>query len=706
MNDPVTYDVQDGVAVITINNPPVNALGPGVSEGLQKAIQQVNETAVIIAAVLIGGGKTFIAGADIKQLTRMASGAVGHGPGLSPLLTSIEDTPKPVVCAIHGTALGGGLEIAMSCHYRVAATTAKVGQPEVKIGIIPGAEGTQRLPRLVGIAPAAIMCATGRMVTAQEGLKLGVLDAITKDDLLTEAVRFAREKADTGEPPRKTRELSKKLKLDDNARESLAGLRQSIAKRARDLQAPGKAIEAVELAATLSFREGCRKEAEIFDTCLKSEEANGLMHVFFSERAAAKVPDLPAEAAPRVIQSAAVIGAGTMGGGITMSYVNAGIPVVLKEINQAALEKGMATIKRNYASAVKRGKLLEGEMEKRLNRIKPTTAYGDIGEADIVVEAVFENLDLKKQIFGEIDTAAKPEAILASNTSTLNIDQIAAATKRPEQVIGNHFFSPANIMKLLEVVRSSKTSPEVIATSMALAKKLGKVGVIVGNCFGFVGNRMFSPYTNEAQFLVEEGASVAQVDQTLYEFGWAMGPLAVLDLAGNDVGWRIHQEVKHSIPESNRQPLMTDILYQEKRWGQKTGKGWYRYEEGNRQGLVDAEFEAQIRAEADREGIAQREISPDEILERTIYALINEGARILEEGFATRSSDIDVIYIYGYGFPAFRGGPMHYGDRIGLKKVYGRICEFEKEQGSWWKPAPLLKLLAEANQTFAEYDRR
>ncbi|MBT5709056.1 3-hydroxyacyl-CoA dehydrogenase NAD-binding domain-containing protein [bacterium] len=706
MSDLVTYSVQDGVAVISINNPPVNALGPGVPEGILEGIEKAKSEESVSAIVLIGSGKTFIAGADIKQLAMMSSGAIERGAGLSPLLMAIEDTEKPVVCAIHGTALGGGLEIAMACHYRIAVARSRVGQPEVKIGIIPGAEGTQRLPRLIGIVAAAELCASGRMVSAQEGEKLGVIDAIVGDDLLSEAIQFALTKVKENAPPRKTRDLHDMLQLNETAKLALEQLKQAVAKKARGMQAPLKAIEAVEITADSTFRDGCLKEADIFDTCLRSDEAQGLMHVFFSERAVSKIPDIPIDTKPMKIERAAVIGAGTMGGGITMSYVNAGIPVVLKEVEQAALDRGLEIIRRNYAASVKRGKLSKEEAEKRIALISPTLNYQDIKDADIVVEAAFENLELKKKIFAEIDSAAKEGAILASNTSTLDIDQIAGATKRPASVIGNHFFSPANIMKLLEIVRGKETSPQVIATCMALAKKLRKVGVLVGNCFGFVGNRMFNPYTNEAQFLIEEGASVSQVDQALYDFGWAMGPLAVLDLAGNDVGWRIHQEVKDSIPADKRRPLMTDILFQEKRWGQKTGQGWYRYEKGNRQGIEDETFETQIRAEANKANISQRSVTSEEIIERTIYALINEGARIIEEGFAIRSSDIDIIYIYGYGFPAFRGGPMHYADKVGLKKVYDRICQFEVEQGYWWKPAPLLKKLAESNQTFAAHDRR
>ena len=705
MSELVTSEIHDGVAVISVDNPPVNALGPGVPEGILANIETATQNEEVKAIVLIGSGRTFIAGADIKQLTLMASGQVDRGEGLRPLLQAIENCPKPVVCAIHGTALGGGLEIAMSCHYRIAVANAKVGQPEVKIGIIPGAEGTQRLPRLIGIAPAAELCATGRMVSAKEAEELGIIDQIVGENLAEEATGFAKSKAELTTPHPKTSEQIEKLSLDEATNAHLEKLQQTLAKKARGLQAPLAAIEAVCAAASGDFDQGCRKEAELFDRCLQSPEAAGLMHIFFGERAAGKIPGLPSDLAPKPIKQAAVVGAGTMGGGITMNYLNAGIPVLLKELDQEALDRGLETIKRNYAMSVRRGKFSEAQVEKRLSLITPTLDYNDLKEADIIVEAVFENLELKKRVFTELDAIAKPSAILASNTSTLDIDQIAAATQRPESVIGHHFFSPANVMKLLEIVRGSQTNPEVIVSSMALAKKLRKVGVLVGNCFGFVGNRMFNPYTNEAQFLVEEGATVLEVDQALYEFGWAMGPLAVLDLAGNDVGWRIHQEIKDTIPEGKRQPLMTDPMYEHKRWGQKTGKGWYRYDEGQRHGTPDPEFEAEIRQTASENDIAQREMTSEEIIERTVYALINEGARILEEGIALRASDIDIIYIYGYGFPAFRGGPMHYADTIGLKKVYQRVVEFEQTQGSWWKPAPLLEELAKEGKTFAEHDR-
>jgi 3-hydroxyacyl-CoA dehydrogenase len=708
MSERVDYQVQAGIAVITINNPPVNALSPGVPEGIAEGVERACEDDDVEGVVLIGGGRTFIAGADIKEFGKLGAGKVNadqFSESFHSLLNGIEDSPIPVVCAIHGTALGGGFEVAMACHYRVALASAQVGQPEVKLGIIPGAGGTQRLPRLTGIAAAAEICATGRMVKAVEALELGMIDLIVDSDLLEAAITFAKSKAAPGEPPRKTRDLTARLKIMEADRQAIEQLKAVVAKKARGVVAPLVAIEAVENAAHLPFHEGCRKEAELFFKCLRSDASKGLIHVFFAERAVSKVPGIAKDAAVGEIKQAAVIGGGTMGGGIAMAYANAGIPVNLKEVNEERLDKAMEIIRKSYESSAKKGRLTEEQAGQRIALIRPTLNYDDISDADIVVEAVFENLDLKKTVFAEIDSVAKAEAILASNTSTLNIDEIASATVRPQQVIGHHFFSPAHIMKLLEIVRGSATSDEVIATSLALGKRLRKVGVLVGNCFGFVGNRMFFPYTRESNFLVEEGASIEEVDRVLHEFGMAMGPLAVFDLAGNDVGWRVKEERKEQIQEGMRQELMTDILYEAGRYGQKTGKGWYRYESGNRNPLPDPEVETMVRAAVEKAGIERREIEPAEIIERTVYALINEGARILEEGIAMRPGDIDIIYVYGYGFAAHRGGPMFYADTVGLQNIYERVCQLEQEHGFWWKPAPLLEKLARAGKTFAEWER-
>jgi 3-hydroxyacyl-CoA dehydrogenase len=705
MSELVTQTIDGNVGIITINNPPVNALSPGVPEGIVACLKTLAADPSVQAIVLIGGGRTFIAGADIKEFGKMTSGQKSRDVGLHPILNAIEDCPKPVVCAIHGTAFGGGLETAMACHYRVAVPSAQVGQPEVKLGLIPGAGGTQRLPRLAGAAKAAEMCATGDPVRAADALQAGILDKIVEGDLLQGAIAFARAVVNQGAGPRKTRDLIHKL-IDKKANDlALATARDIMQKRARALLAPRRAIDAVEAAVKLPFAEGCKKEAEYFNECLFSDQSKALIHVFFGERTVAKVPGLPKDTPTIPIKRAAVVGAGTMGGGITMAYANAGIPVILKEISQEALDRGLATITKNYAATVSKGRLTQAQMDERLARIQPTLDYQRFAEADIVVEAVFEEMALKKKTFAELEGVTRPDAILASNTSTLDIDQIASVTSRPQQVIGHHFFSPANVMRLLEIVRGTKTNPAVIATSMSLAKTLGKIGVLVGNCRGFVGNRMYGPYQREAQFLLEEGATVEQVDSALVDFGMAMGPIAVGDLAGLDVGWRIRKEYAHLVPKGQRQPLVADLLCEKGHYGQKTGSGWYRYEAGSRTPLPNPEVERLVEECAAKAGIKRRSITKEEIVERTVYALVNEGALILDEGFAHRAADIDMIYINGYGFPAYRGGPMWYADAVGLKKVYQRILDFEKQHGDLWKPAPLLKKLAETGKGFADFDR-
>jgi len=705
MSDLVLLSTEGDVAVVTVNNPPVNALSPGVPQGIAERVKQAQQEDAVKAIVLIGGGRTFIAGADINEFGKIRAGDKPADLGIHPILETIENCPKPVVAAIHGTAFGGGLEFAMACHYRVAVPAAQVGQPEVKLGIIPGAAGTQRLPRLVGVPKAAELCAVGNPINAAEALELGLLDKVVDDNLQQGAVAFAREQAASGQPPRKTCDLDDRLGDADQNAAALEQLRKTIAKRARGLLAPMHAIEAVAASQTLSFAEGIKREAELFQQCLFSEQSAGMIHAFFGERVVSKIPDIPKDTPLIDVKQAAVVGAGTMGGGIAMSYVNAGIPVVLKEVDQEALDRGLERIRSNYEITTQRGKISADDAQKLMSMITPTLDFDDLKEADIVVEAVFENMELKKKVFGEIDAVAKQGALLASNTSTLNIDEIAASTKRPEMVIGHHFFSPANVMRLLEIVRGKETTKEVMATSMALAKRLRKVGVLVGNCWGFVGNRMFGPYMREAEYLIEEGPTVQEIDKALYDFGMAMGPLAVGDLAGLDVGYKVRQEAKHLIPEGMRPQIVCDRLVEMGRHGQKTGAGWYKYEPGARAGAPDPEVEKIIADYAKEAGIEQRQVSADEIVERTVYALINEGADILEEGFALRAVDIDIVYLYGYGFPARRGGPMHYADTVGLKKVYDRVCQFEKEQGFWWKPSPLLKRLAESGQTFADYDK-
>jgi 3-hydroxyacyl-CoA dehydrogenase len=704
MDDLVQLTRDKDVAIITINNPPVNALSPAVAQGIAQAIEQAGKDDGTKAVVLIGGGRTFIAGADIKEFGKITSGKTQRGAGLLPLLLQMEDVRKPVVVAIHGSAFGGGLELAMAGHYRVAAPNAQLGQPEVKLGIIPGAGGTQRLPRLVGVAKAVEMCAEGNPITAHEALKLGLVDHLIEGDLLPGAIAFSRHIA--AKPLRKTRERNEKDKLgvpEQNA-SLFSAAREKVRTKQRGMLAPLAAIDAVEAATTLPFEEGCQVERQLFDKCLFSDQSKALIHAFFGEREVAKIPDVPKETPALPVNSVAVVGAGTMGGGIAMVFANAGIPVLLKDADQPALDRGLAAIQKNYLSSVKRGRLTQQFVDERRQLIKPTLSYDDFGKVDMVVEAVFEGMALKKEVFAQLDRVCKPGAILASNTSTLNIDEIASATSRPEAVIGTHFFSPANVMRLLEIVRGKATGKDVIATCMQLSKKLGKVGVLVGNCRGFVGNRMFGPFRREAQFLVEEGASIEAVDKALFDFGMAMGPMATGDLAGLDVGWRIRKEYRHLEKPGVRQPFAEDRLCELGRYGQKTGAGWYKYDE-NRRAIPDPEIDGLVRKWAAEAGIAQRKISSEEIVERCVYALVNEGARILEEGIVWRAVDIDIIYLNGYGFPAYRGGPMWYADTVGLDKVYRRILEFHQQHGELWEPAPLLKRLAQEGKTFAELNR-
>src|SRR5579863_8823535 len=703
MDKLVNLTIQDGVAVITINNPPVNALSPGVPEGLVEALDAAEKDPSVRAIVIIGGGRTFIAGADIKELELAASGRGSGPPKFHDILARIEDTSKPVVMAIHGTALGGGNEVAMAGHYRVAVPDAQIGQPEVNLGIIPGAEGTQRLPRLVGVAAAVDLCVSGKPIRAAEALKLGLIDRVIEGDLLTGAVAFAREIADQGGALRKTRELTDKLGSEFVDASILAAGRDQARKTRRNMLAPLKVVDAIEAAVTLPFDEGCQKEREIFEECIASDQARALIHAFFAERAVSKIPDIPKEIAVYNIRQAAIIGAGTMGGGIAMACANAGISVLLKEVEQAALDRGLATIRKNYENSVKKGRFSQEVMDQRIALIHPQLTYNGFEQADLIIEAAFESMDLKKRIFGEIDKLAKPDCVLASNTSTLDIDEIASVTSRPRMVIGLHFFSPANVMRLVEIVRGKATSKEVVATAVALAKKLSKVGVVVGNCWGFVGNRMMLPYMREAQFLVEEGATPEQVDRALTNFGMAMGIFAVDDMGGIDVQWRVREERKHMEKPSLRVPLVLQKLFHLGRLGQKSGAGWYRYDE-NRKSSPDPEVHALIEKTAAEAGIARRQISDEEIIERCIYIMINEGAKILQEGYALRAADIDVIYLTGYGFPAYRGGPMWFADTVGLRQVRDRIAEFHEKHGEFWEPAPLLNRLADEGETFAAHD--
>lgn len=681
------------IGIITIDNPPVNALSPGIPHSIATCVEQLGGDPNIAAIVLIGTGKGFCAGADIEELQRRASGLPPRSMDLRDVARAMEDCSKPVICAIHGTCLGGGLEMALAAHYRVAAPVARLGQPEVKIGLIPGAGGTQRLPRTVGVPDALDMCWRGEPIDSDEALRRGLVDRILQGHLQPAAIEFARAMLAQGGKRRRTRDRNERLAAEQFDQSVFETARAAARKRMRGQNAPQRAIDAVEECTRLSFDVGLAREAELFDECIHSDQGRSLMHAFFSERAAAKVPGTTA--APLVeCKKAAITGAGTMGGGIAMTFANAGIPVILKEVTDEALQRGVNTIRSNYATSVKRGRFSQADAGRRLQLIQPTLSYDDFKSVDVIVEAVFEDMELKKRIFGELDGVVTPGALVASNTSSLDVDQFAAQTTRPEMVLGLHFFSPANVMRLLEIVRGAATSDRAIASAISLAKKLGKVPVVVGNCLGFAGNRMFEPYRLEAQFLVEEGASPEAIDRALFDFGMAMGPIATGDLVGLDVAWRIRRLFEEQQPADFRKALIENRLYELGRYGQKSGAGWYRYDE-NRVPQPDPVVAQLTRELVDKAAIPQRTISNEEIVDRTIYALVNEGARLLGEGIAQRASDLDVIYVTGFGFPLWRGGPMWYATTIGLDKVYDRIVEFEKAHGARWSPAPLLRQLAQ-----------
>ena len=703
-NPAVSVTLHDDVALITIDNPPVNALGPDVVDGLSASIDEVARNPSILAAVVIGAGRTFVAGADIKGLEQLAWGSETGLPEMHAILQRIEDLPKPFVMAMHGTALGGGLELAMAGHYRVAVADAQMGQPEVNLGIIPGAEGTQRLPRLVGMEKAIEMCVSGKPIKARDALAAGLIDRIIEGDLATGALAFAREMVSAQGSLPKTRERTNRLPSHDHLPALLQAGRDLARKTRRNLEAPLAVVDALEAAATLPFDQGCEKEREVFFRCVRSDQAKALIHAFFAERGAARVPGVTKDTAVAQVASVGIVGAGTMGGGIAMACANAGIRVRITDTTQSALDAGVATIRKNYDVSVARGRFTPQMVEERLARITPQIGYDGFGEADLIIEAVFENLALKKDIAAALDTVAKPECIVATNTSTLNIDEIAAAARRPATVLGLHFFSPANVMRLVEIVRGAATSSETIASAMAVAKRLGKVGVVVGNCPGFVGNRMMFPYMYEAQFLVEDGAAPGQVDRALTDFGMAMGIFAVDDMAGLDVAWRVRKELNQFSGPGERKPIASDALCEMGRFGQKAGKGWYKYSD-DRKPMPDPDVQSLIERLTAQAGITRRSFQPNEIIERTIYALVNEGARVLDEGYALRAADIDVIYLTGYGFPAWRGGPMFYADRVGLKHVYERVAAFHRELGDRWRPAPLLERLAREGRTFQELDR-
>ncbi len=678
MSSPVRISQKDAIAIITIDNPPVNAINPDVTQSLGARVDEAIADAGVRAVVIIGAGRNFVAGYDINEFVRIVSGEKEIDVHLGNVLDDIELAPKPVVAAMQGAALGGGLELALACHYRIAGPATQLGQPEVKLGLIPGAGGTQRLPRLIGSYRAAVMCATGAPVTAAEALDNGLIDEIVEGDLLEGALRFAAALTS----PRPTRGKDQSLSTF---------ILPKLPPKLKPLFAPNQALAAVELANRLPFAQGLIEEQRLFRECLYSNESKALVHVFLGEREVAKVPGVP-KVTPE-IKLAAVIGAGTMGRGIAMAYANAGVSVLLTDESPDALERAMLAIRAQYKSSASKGRMSPADANSRIERIQKAEGYAGMENANVIVEAVFEDMVLKKRVFADIDSFASHDAILATNTSSLDIDQIAAATRRPERVIGHHFFSPAQVMRLLEIVRGKATSPEVTGASLGIARILGKVGVVVGNCRGFVGNRMFHCYRREAQFLVEEGARPADVDAALVDFGMAMGPLGVGDLAGLDVGWRIRKEHRHLDDPSVRKPLIEDMLCEAGRFGQKTRAGWYRYDD-ERNRIDDPEVESIAAEAARRAGITRREIRADEIRDRCLCALVNEGCRILEEGIAARPVDIDMIYVTGYGFPPHRGGPMKYAELAGWRRVHDRVRELERVHGSLWQPASLLAKLA------------
>jgi 3-hydroxyacyl-CoA dehydrogenase len=696
MSQVVTYKRQGQIGVITVNYPPVNALSHAVRSGLQEALDQGQSDAEAKALLLVCEGRTFVAGADIREF-----GKPMQEPGLHEVISAFEKSDKTIVAAIHGTALGGGLELALGCDYRVALKSAKVGLPEVKLGLLPGAGGTQRLPRLAGAKKALEMITTGDFLGADEAKEFGIVGAVESgDDIRAVGLAQAEKAADEGWPKRRVRDLTDKVDAEKGS-PVFDEFRDALKKRSPNLFAPFKCVDAVEAAFRLPMDEGLKKERELFMECMESPQRAGLIHAFFAEREVSKVPGLAADTPIRDVNKVGIIGAGTMGGGIAMNFANVGIPVILLEVKQEALDRGLAVIRRNYENTAKKGRITQAQVEERMALIQPSLSYDDFADVDLVIEAVFEDMGIKKQIFGTLDNVCKPGAILASNTSTLDIDEIASSTKRPQDVVGMHFFSPANVMKLLENVRGEKTADDVKATVMKLAKRINKVGVLVGNCHGFVGNRMLHQRGAEAVALVNEGASPQQVDKVLTDLGYPMGQFAMSDLAGLDVGYRIRQERRKAgedIPAS-----WTDKLAEQNRLGQKTQAGIYRYEEGSRKPIPDPEVDALIAEYRKEQGITPREISDQEILERCMYVMINEGAKILEEGIAARSLDIDVTWIYGYGFPAYRGGPMFWADQIGLGEILARVKAYhEKTGGKQWQPSALLERLVSEGKGFGD----
>ena len=695
----VSYEIRGDIGIIWINNPPVNALSQALRDGIFGAVKAAQNDATK-ALLLICQGRTFIAGADISEF-----GKAPTEPSFNDVLETIELSSKPVIAAIHGTALGGGLETALACHYRCAVKSAMVGLPEVKLGLLPGAGGTQRVPRLTGVEAAIKLITSGTPIKAQAAVGLHLIDHIIDgDDLLEGALAYAEQLIASHAPLLRARDKSIDAASFD------AGIfdnsRQQLSRRARGQLAPQRIVDCIEAAATLPFDEGLSTEQRHFAECIESSQSAAMRHMFFAQREANKIKGLGKETTKRPIQSVAIIGGGTMGGGIAMNFANVGIPVTMLEINDEALQRGLGIIDKNYSVTVKKGKLSEEQKQGCLSLISGTTDYQDLANADLVIEAVFENLEIKQQVFATLDKVCKPGAILATNTSYQDVNAIAAATQRPEDVIGLHFFSPANIMKLLEIVRAEKTSDEVIATSMAVAKAIGKVPVLSGVCFGFIGNRMLSQYGREAQLCLIEGASAEQIDRVMENYGMAMGPLAVSDLAGIDIGYKVRESLSDDEKGDPRSYCIADALVEQGRLGQKSGAGFYQYDPQTRARISDPDVVALIAAQAVKYGVSRRDFSDEEILDRLLLPLINEGAKILQEGIAQRPGDIDVVYVFGYGFPVYHGGPMHYADHIGLETVYKKLSAFQQQSGEdYWQPAELIKTLAESGSSFAQWSK-
>jgi 3-hydroxyacyl-CoA dehydrogenase len=694
----VDFEISGAVAVLRLNNPPVNSLGHELRRSIVDALARAEDDPAVQAVVLIGSGKGFSGGADIREFGTPKSLAA---PNLHSVLRAAEDCTKPVIAAIDGVCMGGGFELALACHYRVATLGAQMALPEVKLGLLPGAGGTQRLPRVVGVERALNMIVSGNPVRAAELRGTALFDAMASGDLRTAALDLARALIAEGRGPKRLRD--RKIVMP-NAEAYLQFARNTVKGLAGPYPAPPACVEAVTAALKEPFETGLKRERELFVTLMASPESAALRHIFQAERAASHVSDMPDSVAPRPIHRVGIVGAGTMGGGITMSFINSGLPVTLLETTQEALDRGLLNIRRNYQGALRKGSLTEADLERRLALITPALHYAPLREVDLVVEAVFEDLEVKRQVFERLDEIVKPGAILASNTSTLNLDVLARFTKRPQDVVGLHFFSPANIMRLLEVVRGAETANDTLATAMALAKTIGKIAVVSGVCDGFIGNRMVARYGMAAHDLLVAGALPQQIDAALQNFGMAMGPFRMADLAGLDIGWAIRKRRAAELPDKDFSNV-ADILCEAGRFGQKTGAGFYRYEAGAREAIPDPAVTAIIERYREKKGVTPRAVSDAEIVERCIYALINEGARIIDAGIAQRSSDVDLVYLNGYGFPAYRGGPMFYGDSVGLiavARALSRIAAVAGADAAFWTPAPLLARLALEGKTFSE----